>query len=112
MSGAQALKRATDQGRPMFRVTRGVSRGFRLSAFGLVVAVGAVAVAPDTADARRYRRQHVAQQQQKVSHRVSHHSVRDSGYSPPFASIVVDANTGQTIDEKNADGLRHPASLT
>ena len=95
----------------MFRVTQGVSRGIRLSAFGLVVAVGALAVAPDTADARRYRRQQVAQQQ-NVSHRVSHHSVRDSGYSPPFASIVVDANTGQTIDEKSADGLRHPASLT
>jgi D-alanyl-D-alanine carboxypeptidase len=93
----------------MFRVTQGVSRGFRLSVFGLVVAVGALAVAPDTADARRYRRQPVAQQQ-KVSQRV--HAVRESGYSPPFASIVVDANTGQTIQEKSADSLRHPASLT
>src|SRR5262249_44583057 len=83
--------------------------GFRLSVFGLVTVVGVVAVAPDTADARRYRRQQGAQQ--KVS-RASHHSVRDSGYSPPFSSIVVDANSGKTIDEKSADSLRHPASLT
>src|ERR1041385_7314188 len=93
----------------MFRVTQGVSRGFRLSVFGLVAAVGVLTVAPDTADARRYRRQ-AAAPQQKVSHRV--HAVRESGYSPPFASIVVDANTGQTIQEKSADSLRHPASLT
>src|SRR5690349_19581229 len=94
----------------MFRVSRSVSRGFRVSVFGLVAAFGVVVVAPDTADARRYRRQNV--EQQKAGHRVSHHSVRDSGYSPPFASIVVDANSGKTIDEKSADSLPHPASLT
>src|SRR5262249_37862945 len=93
----------------MFRVTRGVSRGFRVSVFGLVVAVGALAVAPDTADARRYRRQSVAQQQ-KGGHRV--HTVRESGYTPPFASIVVDVNTGTPPEEKNPDSMRHPAALT
>ena len=97
----------------MFRDTRGVSRGFRYSVFGLVAAVTVFTVVPDTADARRYRRQHVAEQTTKqVTKRVSHHSVRENGYSPPFASIVVDANTGKTLDEKNADSLRHPASLT
>ena len=97
----------------MFRVTRGVSRGFRLSVFGLVSAVGVLAVAPDTADARRYRRQHVAQETtNKQTKRVRPHSVRNNGYSPPFASIVVDANSGRTIEEKSADSLRHPASLT
>jgi D-alanyl-D-alanine carboxypeptidase len=89
-----------------------VSRGFRLSVFGLATAVGVLAVAPDTADARRYRRAHVAQQQKAKATRVTHHSVRDRGYSPPFASIVVDANSGQTIQEKSSDSLRHPASLT
>jgi len=93
----------------MFRVTRGVSRGFRLSIFGLAAAVTVLTVVPDSADARRYRRQQVAQ---KVTKRVSHHSVRESGYNPPFASIVVDANTGKTLEEKNPDSLRHPASLT
>lgn len=34
------------------------------------------------------------------------------GYSPPFASIVVDANTGAVLEAKNPDSLRHPASLT
>jgi D-alanyl-D-alanine carboxypeptidase len=70
-------------------------------------------VAPDSADARRYRR-HAGSQQaaHQVTKRVTHHSVRESGYTPPFASIVVDANTGKTLDEKNADSLRHPASLT
>jgi D-alanyl-D-alanine carboxypeptidase len=71
-------------------------------------------VAPDTADARRYRHHGASQQQtaQVTTKRVTHHSIRESGYSPPFASIVVDANTAKTLDEKNADSLRHPASLT
>jgi D-alanyl-D-alanine carboxypeptidase len=93
----------------MFRVTCGVSRGFRFSIFGLAAAVAGLALAPERADARRYHRHAAAQQ---VSHRVSHHAVRDNGYSPPFASIVVDANTGRTLDEKSADSQRHPASLT
>ncbi len=97
----------------MFRVTRGMSRGFRYSVFGLAAAVATLGVTADSADARRYHRQQVAAHQTTGgSHRVSHHSVRDSGYSPPFASIVVDANTGKTLDEKSADSLRHPASLT
>src|SRR5262249_25807699 len=86
-----------------------VSRGFRLSIFGLAAAVTVLTVAPDEVDARRYRRQATAQ---KVTKKVGHHSVRESGYNPPFASIVVDANTGKTLEEKNADSLRHPASLT
>jgi D-alanyl-D-alanine carboxypeptidase len=35
-----------------------------------------------------------------------------SNYSPPAASIVVDANSGKVLQESEADGLRHPASLT
>jgi len=33
-------------------------------------------------------------------------------YSPPSASIIVDGNTGEVLQAFNADGLRHPASLT
>jgi D-alanyl-D-alanine carboxypeptidase len=33
-------------------------------------------------------------------------------YSPPYASIVVDGNSGAVLQATNADALRHPASLT
>jgi D-alanyl-D-alanine carboxypeptidase len=93
--------------------TRGVSRGFRVSIFGLVAAFAVLTVAPDSADARRYRKQSASEKQTaQTTKRVSRHGIRGNGYSPPFASIVVDANTGKTLDEKNPDSLRHPASLT
>ncbi len=38
--------------------------------------------------------------------------VRAPAYSPPFASLVVDANTGKVLHSQNADALRHPASIT
>jgi D-alanyl-D-alanine carboxypeptidase len=33
-------------------------------------------------------------------------------YNPPFSSIVVDANSGNVLQNTNADAPRHPASLT
>lgn len=33
-------------------------------------------------------------------------------YSPPFAALVVDANTGKVLYAKNENELRHPASIT
>ena len=33
-------------------------------------------------------------------------------YSPPYAAMVVDANTGRTMHAVNEDALRHPASVT
>ena len=33
-------------------------------------------------------------------------------YSPPYAAIVVDANSGSVLHAANPDALRHPASLT
>jgi D-alanyl-D-alanine carboxypeptidase len=49
----------------------------------------------------------------KEAHKSGRHGVlHGSNYHPPFASIVVDDNTGQTIYEVNADEPRHPASLT
>lgn len=54
----------------------------------------------DHADARRRHHRH---------HRAH---VQYSGYNPPFASIIVDANSGTTLQATNPDAIRHPASLT
>jgi D-alanyl-D-alanine carboxypeptidase len=54
----------------------------------------------DAADARTRHRRH------------RHHTVHHNTYSPPPASIVVDANSGAVLEDSNADAPRHPASLT
>src|SRR3569623_1730288 len=54
----------------------------------------------DNADARRRHHRH---------HRAH---VQHTTYNPPFASVIVDANSGATLQATNADALRHPASLT
>jgi D-alanyl-D-alanine carboxypeptidase len=47
------------------------------------------------------------------AHKGGRHGVlHGSDYHPPYAAIVVDDNTDQTIYEVNADQPRHPASLT
>ena len=33
-------------------------------------------------------------------------------YKPKYAAIVIDADTGKVLDNEDADGIRHPASLT
>ena len=46
-------------------------------------------------------------------HHYRHHTRHvASRYSPPYASIVVDANSGKVLQATNADSPRHPASLT
>ena len=42
----------------------------------------------------------------------SHHRADTESYSPLFASIVVDGNSGEVLNATNADAPRHPASLT
>jgi D-alanyl-D-alanine carboxypeptidase len=37
---------------------------------------------------------------------------RRGGYSPPYASIVVDVNSGKVLQATNADAARFPASVT
>jgi D-alanyl-D-alanine carboxypeptidase len=37
---------------------------------------------------------------------------RQAPYSPPYASMVYDVKSGKTMQETNADALRHPASIT
>jgi D-alanyl-D-alanine carboxypeptidase len=49
-----------------------------------------------------------------AAHRISrgtHHKHEDS-YTPPYADIVLDANSGKVLHADKADELRHPASLT
>lgn len=76
-----------------------VQRGLRWGALGMAVLILASSVTSDAdARSRRYKR-----------HRVIHKVER---YSPPYASIVVDANSGKVLQATNADSTRHPASLT
>ncbi|MGL4261421.1 MAG: D-alanyl-D-alanine carboxypeptidase family protein, partial [Afipia sp.] len=81
----------------------GVKSSASLRALGLcLLGVATVSVAVtftiDTADARR-------------RHKHRHHAAVSS-YSPAFSSIIVDANSGSTLQATSADSLRHPASLT
>src|SRR4051812_41012227 len=71
---------------------------FRFAMCTLAAAVTLVAVASDPADAR--------------GRRWRHHHARVAAYNPPYAAIVVDANSGRVLHETNSDSLRHPASLT
>lgn len=88
-------------GKFMLRTNLASSRVLRVFACGLATTAAVVVFSTGTADARHYR------------HRYSHHHHDESeSYSPAFASIIVDANSGATLESNNADGLRHPASLT
>jgi D-alanyl-D-alanine carboxypeptidase len=83
----------------MFRAIAASSRG-RLLSFGLLTVAATITITTDVAQARRHHRGH--------RHQVSH----ESSYSPPFSSIVVDANSGNVLQANASDALRHPASLT
>jgi D-alanyl-D-alanine carboxypeptidase len=89
----------------MLRNKSASSRLVRVSVFGLVTVAAAVIATTDTAEARRNYR-----------HRVAHHHSSDDeergSYSPQFASIIVDGNSGSVLTATSADGVRHPASLT
>ena len=84
----------------MYRVPVRASRGLRWGVLSLAAVMATLAVTTDPADARSRRKRYV----KKV-----HHS---ETYSPRYAAIVVDANSGKALHEANADSLRHPASLT
>ncbi len=84
----------------MLRITLASSRVLRACAFGLTATAATIIFTTGTADARH--RHHAARH---------HHAERES-YSPAFASIIVDANSGATLASNSPDGLRHPASLT
>ncbi len=85
----------------MLRTTLASSRVLRVFACGLATTAAAVVFTTGSVDARHYRHRH--------SH---HHHEQSESYSPAFASIIVDANSGATLEANSADSLRHPASLT
>lgn len=88
----------------MLRNNWSSSRLARVGVFGLLTVTTAVIFTTDAADARRHRRHY-------AHHRVHHRDVSES-YSPQFASIIVDGNSGAVLQSTSPDGLRHPASLT
>jgi D-alanyl-D-alanine carboxypeptidase len=82
----------------MWRARAGIRRAMRGTALSLVSLLLLAAVT-DHADARGRKR-------------ASHHTAKAPAYNPPYASFVLDANTGKVLEETNGDSLRHPASLT
>ena len=85
----------------MLRNTLASSRALRVFALGLATVTTAIIFTTESADARRYRSRH----------HVRHTEARSS-YSPAFASIIVDGNSGAVLQSTNPDASRHPASLT
>ena len=75
---------------------KSVAHGLRRSIVILAIAVAVIITSTD-ADARSRKRRSIGS---------------GGGYTPPYASIVVDANTGRVLQETNPDSIRHPASLT
>jgi len=73
--------------------------GLRFGLCTLATVIGLAAVTTDPADARSRRGK-------------KHHHARVVAYTPPYADIVVDANSGHVLHGTSADALRHPASLT
>src|SRR5216683_2518770 len=88
----------------MLRTNLASSRALRVCVLGLVTLTTAIITTSDSAEARHYRHRHYTR------HHVSQEA-RES-YSPQFASIIVDGNSGAVLASNNPDGSRHPASLT
>jgi D-alanyl-D-alanine carboxypeptidase len=70
----------------------------------------ALTITGDVADARRHHHSRV--HHAHAGHGHGHRHARLEDYSPPFASIVVDGNSGAVLQAASPDALRHPASLT
>jgi D-alanyl-D-alanine carboxypeptidase len=90
----------------------------RSGTVGLAAAAVALTITSDGADARHHHRLHVTYVHISHSGRTHHAEARgrrhshSEDYSPPSSSIVVDGNSGATLEAANPDALRHPASLT
>jgi D-alanyl-D-alanine carboxypeptidase len=89
----------------MLRNKSASSHMVRVGVFGLVTIATAILATTDSAEARRSHRHR---------HAVHHSSDDDDrgSYSPQFASIIVDGNSGTVLTANSPDGIRHPASLT
>ena len=97
----------------MAYVRREARNGLRCCVLGFAAGVAALTVTSDAADAHRHRHAylHVSHHAARVHHHARAHADAED-YSPPFASIVVDGNSGEVLQSSNPDALRHPASLT
>jgi D-alanyl-D-alanine carboxypeptidase len=83
--------------------------GLRYCLLASAAIAAALTITSDVADARRHHRSQTHHAHAGRSH---HRHARLEDYSPPFASIVVDGNSGAVLQAANPDALRHPASLT
>ena len=85
----------------MFKLSvSGRPGGFLAAAVSVGLALIMAGLAASPAEARKWRRHHPAR----------HHAA--AAYTPPFAALVVDGNTGKTLYARNENELRHPASVT
>src|SRR5262249_49788921 len=101
---------------------RHVSPAHCLAGVGLLAMLGFAGGDGNRAQARRTAAHgahsaHAAKGDAKSGAREAHKGGRHGvlhgpNYHPPYAAIVVDDNSDQTIYEVNADEPRHPASLT
>src|SRR5690242_14648441 len=82
--------------------------GLRYCLLASAAVAAALTITGDVADARRHH--HSRAHHAHASH--GHRHARLEDYSPPFASIVVDGNSGAVLQAASPDALRHPASLT
>lgn len=79
------------------RAVRRLPVGVHFVSIGLIVSTALLSTT-DTADAARRR----------ATKRAAH----VAAYNPPSSAIVIDANSGRVLYEKDADGIRYPASIT
>ena len=87
----------------MLRNQNEVPHGLRPVLFGHAAAVvGAAVVATAMVTAALWGDDAAARRRSQAT----------TSYSPAYAAIVVDANSGNVMHSSNADALRHPASLT
>src|ERR1700747_1992416 len=92
----------------MASVDSGARFGLRYCLLASAAVAAALTITGDVADARRHH--HSRAHHAHAGHGHRHARVED--YSPPFASIVVDGNSGSVLQAASPDALRHPASLT
>jgi D-alanyl-D-alanine carboxypeptidase len=83
----------------------------RTAIWGLIAVFATLTITTTEADARR-RHGKSAHSSSRVVHHRAKSSRHVERYSPPYAAIVIDANSGAVLHEANADSQRHPASLT
>jgi D-alanyl-D-alanine carboxypeptidase len=84
---------------------------YRLAVLGLLASFSVAAISCDYAEAKTARHSKQAKQG-KQGKQVKHRVIHGPNYNPPYAAIVVDANSDRVLHEASPDEPRHPASLT